>query len=103
MNQEPIQPDYNYILQQEAPEPKKSNKPKVVYALIGFLLLSLLSVAVVSLTLKPATKLATNFSDPEFILDIKNGRSQQAYDQLSPSVKTSYPENNSLIAQLLRR
>lgn len=98
MNQEQIQPDYNYILQQQAPEPKKSKKPVFVYALFGLLIVSIIGLALVSLTVRPSNNVATNLSDPEFILDIKNGRTEQAYDQLTDGVKTSYPDQKTFSA-----
>jgi hypothetical protein len=90
MQQEEIKPDYNYILNQASPDPVKHKKSKFAYIIIGSLLFFTIVVTLLVLTARPQNKVAVNFTDPAFVLDVKNDRHEQAYGLLSEDIKGAY-------------
>lgn len=96
MNQEQIQPDYNYILQQQTPEPKKKSYRLPIVILLLLVGLTIAALVWVSLqstkpVIKPnarsVTEQETKMTVSSYFQLVSDGQSEKAYAELSDSAR----------------
>ncbi len=108
MNQEPIKPDYNYILQQQMPESEHPKRGKATYVLFGSLLLlgafALLAIVFSAFSVNEANSPAMIRSHAEASSLFLKSMSAKDYDaiireQLSSSLKQDNKAANQALLE----
>lgn len=106
MNQEPIKPDYNYILQQQTPESTRPKRGKATYVLFGSLLI-LGAFALIAITL--SALIVKDANSPEMIrshadassLFIKSMSTQDYSSIIDSQLASSLKQDNKAANQAL--